>query len=69
MARELTVVKRLVSPILLGLPQYLTALQKIWHRWEIKKSNTVGHTEIYAWGVVHESAGSVKGVVGLAMKL
>ncbi len=30
--------------------------------------NTVGHTEIYAWGVVFKSAYLV-GVVGLDMKL
>ncbi len=33
-----------------------------------KQLNTVGHTEIYAWGVVFKSAYLV-GVVGLDMKL
>ncbi|CCI01972.1 conserved hypothetical protein [Microcystis aeruginosa PCC 9443] len=32
-----------------------------------KQLNTVGHTEIYAWGVVHKSACLI-GVVGLDMK-
>jgi hypothetical protein len=59
-----------VSPTHFGLPQYLTALikKKYGIGGRAKKLNRVGHTRIYAWGVVPKSACLV-GVVGLDMKL